>query len=654
MATDVQIQIGANADVVQATLQKVDNGYTALLNKARQVYQEMESPITAVANKAKHTREYENLNSRAYEIEQRLARVSLEQSQGMLGPASGPGYTAKLINDLEKTNLERQVSQFDMIPISQRSPSGAGVMKDVMGKGRFLGRKALGYGGMIAGGMGAFSLLSGIFGRMDDAEERNRRFATSVSVGRGRSPLDYADAPDLYEVNNILERMGHTAFMTTKEMLPFIDVLDELASTFKSTDLKFISRLKIESLKDNFTVAANIGKSFGVETPILAGFLTAGMRQGSLGGVEGTRMASMLMLNENMTHRATEAIQSMQQMMTGTVGGTQGLGASGMFNLMQTLNSSPFLAYRGAGGAQRMLGINQAFIGGGNENMQYFQSMALNPAFQEINRRRLSGFGGDGGPTNYGTGRYDQLIADVFQELGAFATSGDVGVQLSQMGFSGAAAYISEKYKDPNKMNIERLFDQYRGAYGSENEGRRFLMTAQMSKDMGVSFSDIGVLDEALRDREFMRRSQEKGLGLGDVAQSWKNWKEAGGKIPEMEKYIKEKTKNEDLFQAMADSLKSISDDLIPLTNTVLGDISAFTSTISTGVDRVANFFNAGEGQSATEINAKNRQAVSETFDTVINSLDTIVQNFITWAEKPGNKKIDLNLSGMPGATTLE
>lgn len=587
MTTDVGIQIKADADI--SGLNKLESGYQGVLTKVRSLYQEIASPITAIADRAEAKRGFDDLNRKAGEIKQQIARTRLDQLQGGFGPAAGPGYLTKLRTDLEMVQLQRDITQGGI----QQPPSMLG---RAMGAGRFMGGKALKYGGAIAGVMGAYSLFSNISERMGVAEEGNMRFAMGLSAMRGRTPLDYGDVSGFYEIRELLKSMGQTAFMTAKDMIPFVDVMEEATSIFAGKGGRFGLKFDPTALRADFAIAANIGKSLGVDTSALSGFLVGGMRQGAFGGTEGTRMSTMLMLNENMMHRATEAIQSMQQLMSGTISGTQGLGAYGMFNLMQTLNESNFLAYRGTGGAQSLLGINQAFRGGGNQNLEYFRSMALNPAFQDINQRRLAEFNAmdAGGSTNYGTGRYDQMIADVFQELGAFATAGDVRKQLSSMGFTGAAAYVSERYQDMGKMNIERLFDQYRGAYGTKNEGRRFLMTAQMSKDLGVGFADIGVLNEALKDNEFMRRAREKGLGLGDVAESRRKWIESGAKLPEMEQYITKKTTTEEIFQAIARDMKKVSDNLLPVAIRVLSKVESFTSQTANSVDAVANFFNVG------------------------------------------------------------
>lgn len=645
--TDVQIQIGANADITG--LQKLETGYQSVLTKARQVYQEISSPITAIADRADAKRGLDDLNQKANEIKQQIARTRLDQLSGGYGPAAGPGYLSKLKTDLEMVQLQGDLAQGGL---QQPQP----ILGRAMGAGRFLGGKALKYGGAIAGVMGAYSLFSNISERMGVAEEGNMRFATGLSAMRGKTSLDYSAVDSLYQVNELLNKMGQTAFMTAKDMIPFVDVMEEMTSTFRGNYGSDSYYRSLGVTRNEFVQTANIGKSLRVDSSTLSGFLVGGMRQGGFSGPEGSRMSTMLMLNENMMHRATESIQAMQQLISGTIHGTQGPRAYGMYNLMQTLNESKFQAYRGTGGAQSLLGINQAFRGGGNQNLEYFRAMALNPAFQDINQRRLAEFNSTApsGPTNYSTGRYDQLISDVFQELGAFATSGDVTEQLRKMGFSGASEYVAGKYKDPTKMNIERLFDQYRGAYGTQDEGRRFLMTAQMSKDLGVSFADIGVLNEALKDDEFMRRSREKGLGVADVADARRKWTEAGAKLPEMEKYMTGKMTSEDHLQAIARDIKKVSDGLLPVAIRVLSKIESFTSQTASAIDSVVDFFNTGEGPSAVEINKKNREAIAETFNEVISGISTIVTDFKTWAESPENKNSGgVNIT-LPGSLIIE
>lgn len=592
--TDVNIKIGTQGDI--SGLQKIDSGVQDLLNKVKLTYQQFQTPVTALADKAGAKKDLDALNQKASNIERKIAQTRLDILQGVEGPAGSPRHLEKLKQDLEVTGLQRKIAQIDM----QQAPRGATPAQRLAGGAAFLGRGALKYGGIAAGMMGAFSLFSNISERMGDAEEMNRRFAMSMSVMRGQTRLDYKDVESFYEIDEALRRLGDTAFMTSKDMIPLNDVMRELSATV-ARPIK-IGEGYINSVYDpsylwgEYIQTANIGKSLEVEPSVITEFMLQGLRQGSFkeGTGLGTDFISKLMLNPNMRHRATEAVQAMGTVLTGSAQGVQGPRAYGIYNLIQTLNELDFETYRGSRGAQALLRMDQAFQGGGSENLQYFQAMALSPSFQESNRLRTAEYNAlqKRESVDFGTGRFDQYISDIFQEVGAFGTAGQVEEQLRKLGFGKAAEYVSERYEDPTKMNIERLFEQYRSAYAAKDEGSRMLMTAQMARDLGVSFTDIGVLDEALRDKEFMRRAGKAGLDLSEVAESRRQWIESGKDVPSMDEYIKKKTTTEESFQSIAKNLKRIADELLPV---FANDIGPALVSASQSIADLVRFFTGND-----------------------------------------------------------
>jgi hypothetical protein len=546
----IDITVNAKSGDVSG-IKKIEEGYQSLVNKTKQAYQSLqkESPMQIIADRQAQRRQMTELDRKATQIEQKIARTKLGQLEDGTTEA-GTTNLAKLRTDLEKTNLQRQITQSEMrvmpTPIRQ-----------VMGAGRFVGGKVLRYGGAIAGIAGAYGLFSGIAERMETSSQKEQEYATAIMQSGGLTGMGFGERGAFFGIEKVLEKLGETVLATSKDILPLIGTAKELGDLMGGT----------QGFTGKFARTVNLAKMMGVDTSVLNQLYMGGIRGGGFTDPEQMQLMSQaLIMNPNMAFRGNETLQAFQQMMSGTVGGTQQLGGFGMFNLMNTLNQSPFLAYRGAGGAQAMLGINQAFTGGGNQNLEYFQAMALNPAFQDINARRLSEYNAlpGGGPTNYGTGRYDQLIADVFKELGAFATAGDVQGQLSKMGFKGAAAYVGSSYADPNKMNIQRLFEQYRGAYGAKDEGRRFLMTAQMSKDLGVSFSDVGVLNRALQDPEFLKLAKEAKLDPEAMAGVYDKFKTGGKRAEVIAEYAKAQADKEIALQSMADSIKKMATKLLP------------------------------------------------------------------------------------------
>lgn len=576
--SDVSIQIDAQTGDISG-LQKIEAGYTSVLTKARQLFQEISSPITALADRSKQARGLEDLSRKATEIEQKLARTRLDQLQGVAGPITGPGYMQSLKDDLEATNIQRQMGQQAMA-----RPQMGGFGQRALRMGRFAGGKALRYGGAIAGIAGAYSLFSGIAENMGFAKQSEEDYAMALSQGRGMIGGDFGGKGGFFAIREILNDLGDVALATSKDMLPLLGTAKELGNLSGGKG----------GFTGQFAGTVNLAKMLGVDTATLNQLFQGGIRGGGFGDTEQMRLMSQgLMLNPAMRFRGTEAIQSFQQMMEGNVGGTQQLGGFGMFNLMNTLNASPFLAYRGAGGAQRMSGINQAFTQGGNENMQYFQAMALSPAFQSANNRRLAAYNAtQGGPTDFGSGRYDQIIADVFQELGAFATAGDVQKQLSSLGFTGAAKYVGEQYKgNMGKMGIQNLFERYQTAYG-KGEGNELLMTAQMAKDMGVSFADVGVLRKSFQDPEFIRLAKEGKLDPKEMAGAYGAFESKGAEG--MTAYLSTKRKSDQAMQKMAEHIQTMVTDLLPALIPALETMAEYLPVFTKNIVKVADFIFGG------------------------------------------------------------
>ena len=593
----VDIDIGTQGDVTG--LKQIETGYQNLLTKSQQAYRSMmgSSPMDIAADKSSHERKMSELDLKARDIDRKMMQVKLGISEGATAPATGKDRMQELQTQALRVNYEKSVMQEEQRVIAQGREKRMGAIAPYARAGRFAVGKTLKYGGLIAGGLGAYSLFSNIFGEMAGAEERNMAYAMALSTTRGRrdeqrykgvipqeeqhlyyggrtdyggkTRIDYDDVvKPFFQVKEALKSIGETAYITAKDMAPMLEVVKEIGDV--SGGRKGTAGARLAQI-------TNIGKLLGVESPVLSQFLTQGIRGGGFtGDIQGTDMAKVMMLNQNMMHRATESLQAMQQVMVGTTHGVQGLGAFNMLNLMDTLNSSQFRAYRGMGGANMMMRVDQAFRGGGNENFQYMQTLALNPSFQVQNARRLAAFkdAQEGAPTNYGTGRYDQFIADIFKDLGAFATPQDVikmlggekvdGKYVGGLGFGGAARYVEEKYgASLNKTNIERTFDQYRLAFNAKDEGQKLFMTAQIAKDMDIKFADVGVLSKAFENEEFMKRARKGGFAPGEVAGIYERFKKEGMTMPELDEFLEGKAEAKRIAVETATKLQAAKDILV-------------------------------------------------------------------------------------------
>jgi hypothetical protein len=428
---------------------------------------------------------------------------------------------------------------------------------------RGISRRAMRYGSAAIGIAGGYSLLSNIAGELGGVDQRNLAYATALSATRGRQGLDYSIKKPFFEIQKLFEDLGQTIYATSKDMEPMLEVAKELAD---------FSGGRKGTTGGRLAGAVNIGKALGVDSETLSQLFTGGLRSGAFrGGGDYVEITKMMMLNQNMMHRASEAIQAMSQVISSTTHGAQGIGAFGIFNLLDTLNSSKNRAYRGAGGASALMRIDQAFRGGGDESFQYMQTLALNPAFQARNARLARESAGvRKQSTNWQSGSYDQLISDVMKDLGAFATPQDLIKTLSGMGISDVEGYIKEMYGGGmNKMNIQRLYDVYSNQFGANaSTGKKFFMQMQMAKSMGVKPSDIGVIGEALQNETFMARAKEGKLDTGEYAAAFRSFQK-GGKGG-LEDWFQKRSENQESFIDIAKGIRSSVDTIKDIANEYL------------------------------------------------------------------------------------
>lgn len=601
--SDVNIKIGTQGDVTG--LQQIQRGYQDLIQKAKQAAQSMKahSPMHLAADRQLHDRKMGELDRKAADIERKIASIKLDMAK--TGATSAPEL-ANLEQQSRVVGLERSVVGGDLAAIQNRQMSQRRMAGRFMAPARYVGRAATGkvmrYGGAIAGLLGAYSLLSKVGGAMGDDDLRNQEYALAASQLRG-SGADFSTSKPFFDVGTTLKELGQTAYMTAKDMLPMLEAAKELGD---------ISR---EASREH-TGLVNIGKSLKIDPQLIGEIINQSLKKGSFqaGGQYADSMKAM-MLNQNMMHRATESLQAMQSVMTSTSHGTQALGHFGAANLLDTLNNLGLRNYMGQGGADAIGRIDQAFRGGGNENFQYFQTMALHPAFQKRNAERLAAWrASSGGAANYGSGRYDMIIADIFKELGSMATPADVAKQLKGLGHTGASAYVEKMYGDSmNKSNLERTFEVYRSTFGSKNEGRRLFMEMQMAKDLGVGFTDIAVLNKAMQDKNFMKSAREGGWSNEEITQRWRAYTESGKDIGTAKSFLTEREKTQATWDAIAEGLNALVAELRPYINDIMkpfaeymkgefkSDFQAFTKelpgfwedikTAASGIASLVNFF---------------------------------------------------------------
>ena len=652
--TGVSIDITTKGDVTG--LKNIEQASAGMFDRLKRKFNELQAkdPAQDIADKQLQQRQFSNLERKASELERKIATARIDQLQYGVKGAAEPGGSS-YINELRR---QREIVSMQQKLVGAPVPAGP----TGMGIAGRIGRKGLKYGSMLAGGLGAYSLLSNIFGEMGGVDERNIAYATSMLASRSNpnitedlstygtqgTGLSFGKTKPFLELGNTLRELGKTSLITAIDMGKMLDVAKELGDFSARTDNRGLAR------------AVNMGKMIGVDPSVLNQLFTGGLQRGNFqAGGQYSDIAMAMMLNPAMMHRSTESLQAMQQVLSGTMHGTQGLGAFGTFNLLDTMNRSGNRAYMGAGGAQAMLRMDQAFRSGGNENMQYFQTLALNPAFQEKNARMVAaGANVQVTGTNYGTGRYDQIITDIFKGLGAFATPEDAIKMMSGvegvkggLGYTGFGKYIQEKFAGSmKKTNIERMFDVYRATYGSEgNEGSRLFMTAQLAKDMGVSFADVGVMERATKDTDFMRAAAKGSLSPTEIAKRYKEFETAGGGSAVAFLEMKAEDKREKI--AAAKELQDMKDALVPLMTASAKALTNFLEPISTGVTTISNFFKTAEGPSAVEVSDRNRQAVKETFSGFFTSMSIYMTKLDTYLEKLNTRKPQ---NGKPGELIVD
>ncbi len=564
---DVNISIGAQGDA--SGIASIKNEYTAL-GRAKQAYLNIKDKPQAVGARMSSERKMADLERKATDIDRRMMAAKLGMAEGSMAPTAGKEAIKKLEAESLRVNYERSFAREQQQIITQRSQERSKTFAPIVGAGKFAVGKTLKYGAAGAGMLGAYSLISSIMGETGGVDQRNLAYATALSSARGRTgegSIDYATDKPFFEIQEMLDELGQTAFMTSKEMVPLLDVAKELGD---------FSKMAAKPI----TGAANIGKSLGVDPAVLAALLKEGLQKGGFEkGGQYVDISKMMMLNQNMMHRASESLQSMQTVMQGTMHGTSGLGGFGIFNLLDTLNTSQNRAYRGAGGAQAALRIDQAFRGGGTDDaFQYMQTLALNPAFQASNKRR-AGRNVSSGPTNWESGYYDQLIADLSQSLGAFATPEDIIKNMKGMGVTGGESYIKKMFGGDGgmkKMNVQRLFDVYGTTYGADkSSGNKFFMQMQMAKSMGVSPADIGVIGQAVNDPKFMERAKKGKLQTGEYAEAYKAYEEGGG--GGYEKWFRDRSENQETMISIASDIRTTIDEMKETINNNLKPLMEIT-----------------------------------------------------------------------------
>ncbi|UCE67098.1 MAG: hypothetical protein JSU85_03540 [Candidatus Zixiibacteriota bacterium] len=561
-------------------------------------------------------RQLTEIERKATALESKILATKLDIAEKRITGEAGRERLEKLQTETLRVNYERAMVAEQQQELQARRQAGP-MFAPIVGAGRFMGRRALGmglkFGGIAAGALGTYSIISNVFKQLGTAEQINEEYAKALSVTRGRQTYDYGRYQNFFELDRaitenraklgfdytkdvikpffefekVLKGLGQTVWMTAKDMIPMLDVAKELGD---------FTGGRRGTLGGQLVELVNIGKQANVEPGIISGLITGGLREGGfVRGGQYPDIVKMILMNQNMMHRAAESLQAMNQVMSSTVHGTTGLNAFGIFNLLDTLNRSEFLAYRGAGGSRALMDIDRAFRSGGNQNLQYFQALALNPAMQSRNAEMLREWETKIRiPTDYKTGSYDQLIADFFKELGAFATPADVVKQLKGLGFESAAEYVEEQYTDQNKMNIERVMDQYRIAYGAENEGRRLFMTSQLAKDLGISFSDVGVLNKAMKDEIFMEHARKGKFTTQEMTDLYTKFVESGRQMPVLEAYRKEKAEKTTLFLDTARAVKEVMEKTLPtflkIGGPALKTIADNIPIIAEGINSVVKF----------------------------------------------------------------
>lgn len=687
--TDLNVSIGTKGDVTG--LKQLETGYQKMAERARQALKTFQerSPGQIAADRLKVDTKMTDLERRASAIESKILGTKLDIAEKTITGKAGKERIQELQNEQLRVNYERATLNEQRQEIIQRRQDGRrGIIAPMMGTGRFVASRALKYGGIAAGAMGAFSFLSNIFEKMDAADEINRTYAEALDVTRGRHGFDYTRdvVKPFFEFKQVLKDVGQTVRMTSKDMIPMLDVAKELGD---------FSGGRRGTVGGELVELTNIGRTLGVQPELISQLITGGLRLGAFRAEDVAEfdddiferreqygdIVKMILMNQNMMHRAAESLQAMSQVMSSTVHGTTGLNAFGIFNLLDTLNRSEFPAYRGAGGARALMDIDRAFRAGGNQNLQYFQTLALTPGMQARNAEMLKewqqGLSGRSRQTDYATGYYDQIIADMFKELGAFATPADLIKQFSKLNFKEAAEYAKNKFPDKTKMNIERLFDQYRIAYGNETEGQRMFMTYQLAEDLGISPFDVGVLERALSDKVFMEHSKRGKLSTQEMTDLYTKFVESGRKMPVLEDYRKARQEKDELFLETAKSIKAVTDKVLPEFLRIGGDslrtIAEHVPKIADGIVSITKFFFPTEETTREQMDTEfldrskkagrlmenigfggiNLSTSSKSFSELLNRFYTTIREGAKQGIKDGIKDMEIMYPSEPGSVPL-
>ena len=162
------------------------------------------------------------------------------------------------------------------------------------------------------------------------------------------------------------------------------------------------------------------------------------------------------------------------------------------------------------------------------------------------------------------------------------------------------------------KPSIQRVFEQYEGAYG-KGEGNQLLMTAQLAKDLGVSFSDVGVLRKAFKDKGFMKLAREQKLDPKAMAKLRRVYEEKGGAVG-AEDIMTAKATFEQSMQDMAIDLKTMTTELLPKLLPAIVTLAEYFPILTDSVVKIADLIFGKDKEEPPEIiwDPKDIKKVSE------------------------------------------
>jgi len=602
--TDLSIGITTKGDV--SGIKAIGREHQALFTQIKQSFKSLQerSPMQRMADRQVVDRKMGDLERKANELERKVAQAKLGlieygPAAGTAGPPSAGTAAAKQFKtDLERVNLQRTVMRTEAFERQAGQQAGGPSFMGGVGRaGRFTAGKALKYGGAIAGMAGAYSLFSNIAESVGTAEEMNKSFAMALSTGQ--TGMDLKDKEEFFNIKDSIKEFGQTAYITSKDMLPYIDLLKEMNAEYAIMD-ELTGKIRpfeygkgggpqSEAYKESIARTANMAGRLSVDQSVINEFLKGGVRLRGEDPVTGGNIAQMLMSNDRTSHMAMEVMQSMNQVLSATAHGTQSLGAFGISNLLYTINRSGPAKYLGMGGAQAIMNVDQAFRGGGgSESFQYFQNLALNPAFQEQNRAKTRGMGKRAGEeTDWQSGLYDQYITDALVGLGAMGTPSALKKEFENRGIGGGiGAYIDKMYKSSgmDKTNFARVAEQYEVSYGGDlSAGRKFLMQEELAKGMGINPSDIAVITGAVKDVKYRYRQKLGGFSEGEIEDMRKQAK--AGKITGVEAFIGAKSESEEEFIKAGFAIAGIKDDVrLLVTRSVIKTATTAAEAAAAGV----------------------------------------------------------------------